>query len=89
MKKQHLDPDEVLRVAYGAIVHEIELPVLSSLFNVNQGRVSEAVTAIEYTIHNHKEIYRLACQKKKTLAVVPSTPTPLEEIMATIVPPKV
>jgi len=45
-----LTPEEKLRVAHAVLINKIDQHHVASLFAVNQGRVSEAVTKVREAI---------------------------------------
>lgn len=57
IKKAHLEPDEVLRVAYAHIINDVDQHVLAALMVVNPGRITEACKAIKWAMDNHKKLY--------------------------------
>lgn len=62
--KTQLTPDENVKVFIANRIHGTHIDVLAMLFDVNSGRVSEAITAIEYAANNVKKIYQMAIAEK-------------------------
>lgn len=59
-KKTQLTPYEAV-MAYIANRHEgVDQDVIAKMYDVNAGRVAEAVLAVEYAVTNIKEVYGLA-----------------------------
>ena len=67
--KSGLTPQEVLRVAHAHLVNGLDQHHLASLMGVNQGRISEAVQAVQYTMDHPKLIYEVAIGKQITVKV--------------------
>jgi hypothetical protein len=65
-KKTALDPDEVLRVAYGHIILSIDQHALAAIMGINAGRIGEACKAMEWAMNNHMAIYRQQFQNAAT-----------------------
>lgn len=57
MSNGHLTQDQMLRAACGHLLDGIDQHKLAFIYGVNQGRINEAVKAIEFTLNNHREIY--------------------------------
>jgi predicted transcriptional regulator len=55
-----LTPEQVLRVAVAHLQNGIDQHHLAQLMGVNQGRINEAVKALDWAIHNHRQAYALA-----------------------------
>lgn len=49
-RKAHLTPEEKVKVAYFYLIRGIPQQVLADLFDVNQGRVNEAIEAVRNAI---------------------------------------
>lgn len=60
MSNGHLTNEQILRVAVASILDGVDQHKLASIMGVNQGRINEAVKAIEWTLANHKTAYRIA-----------------------------
>lgn len=58
-----LSADQVLRVATAHLQNGVDQHHLASLMGVNQGRINEAVKAIEWAANNHKLVYRIVMGK--------------------------
>lgn len=63
MTVPHLTPEQILRVAVAHILDGVDQHVLASLMGVNQGRINEAVRAVEYTLANPRVVHHLATGK--------------------------
>ena len=48
--KTTLTPEEKLRAAYAHLISGVDQHVIAALFNVNAGRVSEAISAVRLAI---------------------------------------
>jgi hypothetical protein len=55
----------MLRAACGHILDGIDQHKLAFMYGVNQGRINEAVKAIEYTLENHRDIYAVVQGKAR------------------------
>ena len=60
MSTPHLTPDQILRVAVAHILNGVDQHVLAELLGSNQGRINEAVKAVEWTLSNHRTAHKLA-----------------------------
>lgn len=60
MSSPPLTPEQMLRVATAHIIGKVDQHTLAALMGVNQGRINEAVKAIEWAIGNHVLAYKLA-----------------------------
>lgn len=63
--KGFLEPHEVLRVAFAHLILGIDQNHLATLFNVNSGRIAEAVMAVRWAVTNHKSVYADVAEAKK------------------------
>lgn len=60
MSNGHLSNEQILRAAVGHILDGIDQHKLAAVMGVNQGRINEAVKAVEWAIANHKTAYLIA-----------------------------
>ena len=68
--KQELTKRERIKCAYLSIICGVENQHLAIAFEVNMGRVSEAITAIELAIDDPKEMRRRMEMRQLLKAVV-------------------
>lgn len=66
-EKTQLTSEECVKVYVANRIHNVHQDVLAMLFNVNSGRISEAVTAIEWAANNIKVAYNVATNKSQVL----------------------
>jgi hypothetical protein len=64
-KKPYLTQREVLIVAYAHLISGVDQQTLAAIYNVNQGRISEAVTVVRTACEQHMEMYRDRNGKEK------------------------
>ena len=64
-EKTFLEPHEVLIAAYSHLIQGIDQHHLATIYNVNPGRIAEAVVALRWAIENHKELYHRVADAKK------------------------
>ena len=63
--KTQLTPEEAVKAFVANRIHGVHQDVLAMLFDVNSGRIAEAVIAIEYASRNVKDLYLRAIEQKQ------------------------